>query len=142
MLGFRTLRPIAVRAFRPALVQPWAYPRKSFHELSGAGADHHSPGLGSSGTTKKLAKIILVGPMHNHVIVNGFEGLRESMKGFGLGMKEGFKEMKLDTRENIKEMNLELKEEIQGFRRGMRWLLGTYLGAVCCGETLSSISLY
>ncbi|PUU82193.1 hypothetical protein B9Z19DRAFT_1121096 [Tuber borchii] len=101
MLGFRTLRPIAVRAIRPTLAQPWAYhlvtfiPRKRSHEFSEAGADHHSPDPESSGTTKKLAKIM--GPMHNHVIVKGFE---------------------------------DLKEEIQELRRERRWLYGAYLGAV------------
>ena len=146
MLGFRTLRPIAARAFRPTLVQPWAYPlvtfipRKHFHEFSEAGADHYSPDPESYGTTKKLAKIM--GPMHNRVIVKGFDDFRESTKELKLDLRESFKEMKLDVRESSKKMNLELKEEVQGFKRDVRWLLGIYLGAVRYRETLSSISLY
>lgn len=83
-----------------------------------------------------------MGPMHNRVIVKGFDDFRESTKELKLDLRESFKEMKLDVRESSKKMNLELKEEVQGFKRDVRWLLGIYLGAVRYRETLSSISLY
>jgi len=80
-----------------------------------------------------------MGPMHNHVIVKEFKDLRESTKELKLDLRESIKEFKLDPKESIKESGLELKEEMQEFRREantwMRWLLGTYLGAVCCRET-------
>lgn len=73
--------------------------------------------------------------MHNHVIVNKFEDLMESMKEFELKMREGFKETKLVLKEEMQECGRDIKI-------WKRWMLGTYLGAVCCRETPSSISPY